>query len=120
MRLLVLGGTEFLGRHTVDAALQAGHEVTIFTRGLTNPEVFPEAEHLLGDRDGDLAALRGRSWDGVVDTSGYVPRVVRQSAELLREAVARYVFVSSISVYADFDEPVTEASPVAQLEDPET
>jgi 2'-hydroxyisoflavone reductase len=120
VRLLVLGGTKFLGRHAVDSALAAGHNVTIFTRGQTNPELFPEVEHLVGDRDGDLDALAGRSWDGVVDTSGYVPRVVRQSAELLRGAVGRYVFVSSISVYDDFSEPVDESSPVAQLEDPAT
>jgi len=120
MRLLVLGGTKFLGRHGVDAALAAGHDVTIFTRGETNPELFPEVEHLVGDRDGKLDALAGRSWDGVVDTSGYVPRVVRQSAELLRDAVGRYVFVSSISVYDDFSDPVDESSPVAKLEDPST
>ena len=120
MKLLVLGGTKFLGRHAVDAALAAGHEVTIFTRGQTNPDLFPEAEHLQGDRDGDLAALRDGSWDGVVDTSGYVPRIVRQSAELLQETVDRYVFVSSISVYADFSEPPVETSPVADLEDPAT
>jgi len=101
MKLLVLGGTKFLGRHTVAHALEQGHEVTTFTRGQTNPELFPEAEHLHGDRDGGLDALRGREWDGVVDTSGYVPRVVRQSAELLRAAVQRYVFVSTISVYAE-------------------
>ena len=94
--------------------------MTIFTRGQTNPELFPEVEHLHGDRDGELDALAGRTWDGVVDTSGYVPRIVRQSAELLRDAVARYVFVSSISVYADFSEPITEATPVAELEDPAT
>ncbi|MES1248552.1 MAG: NAD-dependent epimerase/dehydratase family protein, partial [Actinomycetota bacterium] len=75
---------------------------------------------LHGDRDGNLGALRGRTWDGVVDTSGYVPRIVRQSAELLRDAVQRYVFVSSISVYADFSTPVSEASPVAELDDPDT
>jgi nucleoside-diphosphate-sugar epimerase len=120
MRLLVLGGTKFLGRHAVDAALAAGHDVSIFTRGQTSPELFPDVEHLVGDRDGKLDALAGRSWDGVVDTSGYVPRVVRQSAELLRDAVGRYVFVSSISVYDDFSEPVDESSPVAQLEDPAT
>ena len=118
MKLLVLGGTKFLGRHAVAAALAAGHEVTIFTRGQTNPELFPEVEHLHGDRDGELDALRGRAWDGVVDTSGYVPRIVRQSAELLRDRVGRYVFVSSISVYADFSEPVTESTPVAELADP--
>ena len=118
MRLLVLGGTKFLGRHAVDAALAAGHEVTLFTRGQTNPELFPEAEHLHGDRDGDVAALEGRSWHGALDTSGFVPRVVRQSAELLRDSVQRYVFVSSISVYDDFSAPVDESSRLARLEDP--
>jgi 2'-hydroxyisoflavone reductase len=120
VRLLVLGGTKFLGRHVVDAALTGGHEVTSFTRGQTNPDLYPEIEHLLGDRDGDLAALADGSWDGVVDTSGYVPRIVRRSAELLRDKVERYVFVSSISVYADFSGPVDESSPVAQLDDPDT
>ena len=119
-RLLVLGGTKFLGRHVVEHALAAGHAVTTFTRGQTNPELFPETEQLHGDRDGDLEALRGRSFDGVVDTSGYVPRVVRQSAELLRDHVGRYVFVSSISVYGDFSEPVSESTPVATLDDPAT
>jgi 2'-hydroxyisoflavone reductase len=117
MKLLVLGGTKFLGRHTVDAALADGHEVTIFTRGQTNPELYPEVEHLVGDRDGALDALAGRGWDGVVDTSGYVPRIFRQSVELLRDCVERYVFVSSISVYGDFREPVTEETAVAELED---
>jgi len=120
MKLLVLGGTKFLGRHAVDAALEAGHDVTIFTRGQTNPGLFPDVEHLLGDRDGKLDALAGHRWDGVVDTSGYVPRVVRRSAELLRDAVGRYVFVSSISVYDDFSKPVNESSPVAELDDPTT
>jgi 2'-hydroxyisoflavone reductase len=118
VRLLVLGGTKFLGRHAIDAALGAGHDVTLFTRGKTNPELFPEAEHLRGDRDDGLGALEGRSWDGVVDTSGFVPRIVRQSAALLRDSVQRYVFVSSISVYDDFSAPVDESSPVARLEDP--
>jgi 2'-hydroxyisoflavone reductase len=120
VKLLVLGGTKFLGRHVVDAALGEGHDVSIFTRGQTNPELHPEVEHLLGDRDGDLAALANRSWDGVVDTSGYVPRIVRQSVELLQDAVSRYAFVSSISVYDDFSAPIDESSPVAQLDDPET
>src|SRR4029079_17141838 len=120
VRLLLLGGTKFLGRHAVDAALAAGHEVTTFTRGRTNPGLFPEVEHLRGDRDGDLEALRGRAWDGAIDTSGYVPRIVRQSAELLRDAVERYVFVSSISAYGDFSAPIAEATPVAELDDPGT
>ncbi|HEY3962430.1 MAG TPA: SDR family oxidoreductase [Gaiellaceae bacterium] len=120
MKLLVLGGTKFLGRHVVDAGLARGDEVTIFTRGQTNPDLYPGVEHLVGDRDGKLDALAGRSWDGVVDTSGYVPRVVRQSAELLRDAVARYVFVSSVSAYADPSVPLMETSPLAALEDPLT
>src|SRR5581483_10591370 len=118
VRLLVLGGTKFLGRHAVDAALADGHEVTTFTRGRTNPDLFPDVEHLHGDRDGDLAALEAGRWDGVVDTSGYVPRIVRQSAELLRDRVDRYVFVSSISVYADFSAPVDESTPLEELQDP--
>ena len=120
MKLLVLGGTKFLGRHAVEAALAEGHEVTIFTRGRTNPELFPDVEHLHGDRDGELGALEGRTWDGAVDTSGYVPRVVRYSAELLRNSVRRYVFVSSISAYGDFSRPITEETPVAELAVPDT
>jgi 2'-hydroxyisoflavone reductase len=105
MRLLVLGGTKFLGRHAVAHALAQQHDVTTFTRGRTNPDLFPEAEHLTGDRDGDLEALRDRTWDAVIDTSGFVPDVVRQSAELLRAAVGRYLFVSTISVYGVPEEP---------------
>ena len=116
MKLLVLGGTKFLGRHVVAHALAEGHEVTTFTR--TSEVAGTESLH--GDRDGDLDALRGHAWDGVVDTSGYVPRIVRQSAELLKDSVQRYVFVSSISVYADFSQPISESSPVAELEDPDT
>lgn len=120
MRLLVLGGTKFLGRHVVEAALARGNEVTIFTRGQTNPDLFPEVERLRGDRDGDLDALAGRKWDAVIDPSCYVPRVARQSAELLRDAVGRYVFVSTVSVYGDFSKPIDESTPLAELEDPAT
>src|ERR1044071_6463210 len=117
MKLLVLGGTKFLGRHLVGAALARGDEVTLFNRGLHNPEIFPEAERLRGDRDGGLDVLRGRRWDAVVDTSGYVPRVVRASAELLADAVEVYAFISSMSVYKDSRRPNDEGSPVATLED---
>lgn len=117
MRLLVLGGTRFLGRAIVDAALAGRHEVSIFTRGQTNPELFPEAEHLVGDRDGDLSALEGREWDAAVDTSGFFPRIVRASAELLAGRVGHYTFVSSVSVYADLAEPPDESSAVGTLED---
>jgi 2'-hydroxyisoflavone reductase len=102
MKLLVLGGTLFLGRHVVEAALERGDEVTLFTRGQTNPDLYPGVERVTGDRDGDLSALAGREWDAVVDPSGYVPRVVRTSAELLSGAVGHYTFVSSISAYRDF------------------
>src|SRR5918997_352205 len=83
MRLLILGGTLFLGRHLAQQALARGHELTLFNRGRTAPELFPEAEQLRGDRDGDLIALRGREWDAVIDTSGSDSRVVRASATLL-------------------------------------
>src|SRR5438105_8830986 len=117
MKLLVLGGTKFLGRHLVASALARGDEVTLFNRGQTNPDIFPEVEKLRGERDGGLGALGGRRWDAVVDTSAYVPRVARASAELLAGAADFYVFTSSMSVYADFREPNDEGSPLATLED---
>lgn len=120
MKILILGGTVFLGRHLVEAALARGDEVTIFNRGRTSPELFPDVERLRGDRDGDLTELAGREWDAVVDTSGFVPRVVRQSAEVLRDALQLYCFVSSVSVYADFSASPTENSAVKTLEDPST
>lgn len=101
MKLLMIGGTLFLGKHIAEAALERGHELTLFNRGQTNPDLFPEAEHLRGDRDGGLGALEGRQWDAVIDTCGYVPRIVRQSAELLSPNVGLYVYVSSISVFSD-------------------
>jgi 2'-hydroxyisoflavone reductase len=121
--LLILGGTGFLGPDIVRAAQARGHTLTLFNRGKTNPHLFPDVEKLHGDRDGGLAPLRGRRWDAVVDTSGYVPRIVRQSAELLAPSVGRYLFVSSISVYPDVSQPgTTEDAPVAQLpkDDPDT
>jgi 2'-hydroxyisoflavone reductase len=119
--MLVLGGTGFLGPHVVDAALASGWTVTLFNRGKTNPGLFPELEKLQGDRDGELGALEGRRWRAVVDTSGYVPRIVRMSAELLAPNVAQYVFVSSISAYADFTAlGLAEDHPVAELADPES
>ena len=121
MRLLVLGGTKFLGRAAVEAALERGHEVTLFNRGETNPELFPDAEKLRGDRDSDLSALEGREWDAVIDPSGFVPRVVRASAELLRGSVGHYVFVSSISVYDELGEPgFDEDARTVTLDDPTT
>jgi len=100
-KILILGGTKFLGPHVVDAALARGHTMTLFNRGKTHPGLFPNVEKLQGDRDGKLDALKGRTWDAVVDTSGYVPRIVKMSAELLAPSVKQYIFISTISVYAD-------------------
>lgn len=121
MKLLILGGTRFVGRHLVEAALARGHSVTLFNRGVSNPDLFPTVERLVGDRDGDLSALEGRRWDAVVDTCGYVPRIVRASAALLAGAVEHYTFISSISVYPDTTVyGIDENAPVAALDDPTT
>ncbi|WP_255570655.1 NAD-dependent epimerase/dehydratase family protein [Cohnella sp. CFH 77786] len=118
--MLILGGTRFLGYYLVQSAVRAGHEVTVFTRGVSSPSELPAGvERLIGDRDGRLEALEGRTWDVVLDTSGYVPRVVRQSARLLAGQVGHYAFVSSISVYSGLDRPgVDERSPVLELAEP--
>ena len=116
MKLLLLGGPLFLGRAVTEAALARGHELTFFNRGRTNPELYPEVERLVGDRGGNLGVLQSRDWDAVIDTCGYLPSVVRASAEALASS-GLYCFVSSISVYADFSVPVDEDSPVAALGD---
>jgi 2'-hydroxyisoflavone reductase len=117
LRILILGGTHFLGVHVTQLALDRGHQVTQFNRGKTNPGLFPQVEHLHGDRDGQIDALRGRKWDAVIDDSGYVPRHVRLSAELLAPEVSQYLFISTISVYASLAKPVTEDSPVGKIAD---
>jgi 2'-hydroxyisoflavone reductase len=118
MKLLIIGGTRFLGRALVEAALATGHELTLFNRGQSNPGLFPEVEELHGDRDGGLDVLACRQWDAVIDTCGYVPRIVRASAEFLKDAVGRYAFVSSISAYADFATvDMDENAPLATMED---
>lgn len=101
LRLLVLGGTGFIGPHEINYALSRGHEVTMFNRGKTAPGLFPNVEKLIGDRDGQLDALKGREWDAVIDNSGFYPRHARLSAELLKGNVGQYLFVSSISAYGD-------------------
>jgi len=116
VNILILGGTVFLGRHLVDAAQARGHVVTLFNRGQHRPDLYPNIEKLRGDRDGGLNALRGRQWDAAIDTSGYLHRVVRQSADLLRDAVRHYTFISTMSVYADLATVgITEASPTGVL-----
>lgn len=119
MKLLILGGTVFLGRHLVDAALARGHEITLFNRGQHNPELFSDVEKLRGDRDGNLSALAGRRWDAVIDPSGYVPRLVADSAALLADAVEHYTFISSLSAYASFaDANQNEDAPLATMAAP--
>jgi 2'-hydroxyisoflavone reductase len=112
--ILILGGTNFLGPHVVEAARARGHTVTLFNRGKTKPGLFPDVEKLHGDRDGQLDALKGRTWDAVVDTSGFVPRIVKQSAELLAPSVKQYIFISTISVYKNGD--VVGADETAELQ----
>lgn len=101
MKLLIIGGTRFLGRHLVDSALTRGHEVTLFNRGKSNPDLFPQVQTIHGDREKDLDQFAGQRWDTVIDTCGYIPRIVRLSADALKDSHS-YVFISSISVYADF------------------
>lgn len=121
MNLLILGGTKFVGRHITSTALMRGHTVTLLNRGQTNANLFSQVEKLSGNRDGELDALRGRTWDAVIDVNGYLPRVVGASAELLKDAVERYVFISTLSVFAGFEtRGQTEDSPLAQLQDETT
>jgi 2'-hydroxyisoflavone reductase len=121
LELLVLGGTGFIGPHMVRAALNAGHRVTLFNRGRSNRDLFPGVETLIGDRDGNLESLKDRSWDAVIDNSGYVPRHVSDSADLLRPAVGQYLFISSVSAYRSFDVPgIEEDYPLGVLDDEST
>jgi 2'-hydroxyisoflavone reductase len=116
-RVLILGGTKFIGVHMTQLALKRGYRVTLFNRGKTHAGLFPQVEKLRGDRNGQLDALKDRGWDAVIDDSGFVPRHVRLSAELLAPHVQRYVFVSSISAYASFAKPIDERSPLGTIED---
>jgi 2'-hydroxyisoflavone reductase len=122
MRILILGGTVFLGKHSVLAALERGHAVTILHRGDHPARDLPAGvREILGDRTGDLAALAGLSFDAVLDTSGYVPRLVRHAAETLAPRVGRYCFISTLSVYAErMGASIDETAPLAVLEDPAT
>jgi 2'-hydroxyisoflavone reductase len=117
--MLFLGGTRFVGRALVDAAVVRGHEVTIFNRGKTNPNLFPEVEWIRGDRTQDLSSLAGSRWDAVVDVAAYFPRVAELSVEALAHSVSRYLFVSSVSVYADQSVPQFEDASVEALVDPD-
>lgn len=119
MRILLIGGTRFIGRHVVESALAAGHDVTIFHRGKTGAELFPDVEHRIGDRNSDLSALSQGSWDATVDTCAYFPAQVHTLADALGDRAGHYEIVSSVSAYAS---PATrgyrEDAPLAQLDDP--
>lgn len=115
--ILILGGTGFIGPHMVREALRRGHSVTLFNRGRTNDALFPDLETIKGDRDNGLDGLKGRRWDAVIDNSGYVPRHVEDSARLLAPNCDRYVYISSLSVYADLMNATDESSRLATLAD---
>ncbi len=120
MKILIIGGTRFLGRHLVESALTRRHAVTLFNRGKSNPDLFPNLETIQGDREHDIEKLSGRAWEAVIDTCGYVPRLVRLSASSLERSVGRYVFISSISVYPDSilgKIGIEESDPVGKLDD---
>src|SRR5689334_242769 len=116
MKLLILGGTRFVGRHLVAAAQARGHKVTLFNRGNYSSEELGAVEVIQGDRHTELHKLKGRRWDAVVDTSGHLPRAVRAAAEVLADGVERYVFISSQNAYRDVSVPgIDETYPLATL-----
>jgi len=116
MRALIMGGTRFVGRHITEAVLSAGYDVTLLHRGKSGADLFPEATHLLLDRDGDLSPLRGTRWDTVIDVNAYLPRQVESLAEALNGGVSRYVLISTVNVYRAPPRPgYDEALPVRTL-----
>ena len=118
MRILIIGGTRFMGRHLAEQALAAGHEITLFHRGQTGADLFPGTEHVIGDRDAGYGVLGDRRWDAAVDMCGYFPRQVREATGALADRVEHYTFISSISVYPDEAEDIDEDTPVIRLADP--
>src|SRR6266516_1897358 len=119
MRILILGGTGFTGPYQVRYAISRGHKVTTFNRGKTHPGESPnEVEQLIGDRNGQLDALKGRKWDVAIDNPTTLPAWVRGAAEILKGNVERYVFTSTISVYADTSKDVDETAPLAKYDGP--
>jgi len=118
VRILILGGTVFLGRALVDEALRRSHHLTLFNRGQSNPTLYPQVERLTGDRSVDLSSMKGRRWEAVIDTCGYLPRVVSASAATLADAVEHYTFISTESVYASPLQPgLDENAPLGVLPD---
>jgi 2'-hydroxyisoflavone reductase len=119
LKILILGGTGFLGPHTVNAALAQGHSVTLFNRGKTNAHLFPQLEKIKGDRNSkDIEQLADRKFDAVIDTSAYYPRSVNLAMSVLKENIGQYLFVSTISVYSDWSKPgMDETAAVGTLND---
>jgi 2'-hydroxyisoflavone reductase len=116
MRLLILGGTGFIGPHQVRYALSRGHQVTVFNRGRQKESWPGPVEELLGDRNGDLKALVGREWDVCVDNPTTLPVWVRDAAAVLKGHIGQYVFISTISAYAANDKPADESAPLASYD----
>ena len=98
--VLVIGGTQFVGRHIVELGLSQGHDITLFTRGKTNPELFADVKHIVGDRRTDIALIGDTHWDVVIDTCGYLVSEVAASTGWLQQRCDQYVFISSVSAYA--------------------
>jgi 2'-hydroxyisoflavone reductase len=113
--LLILGGTGFIGPHLTQEALRLGWRVTHFNRGKHSPQGVPDVETLIGDRKGQLDALRGHKWDAVIDDTGQIPKFVKMSAELLAPNVGYCLYISIISAYASFAKPNDENSPTGKL-----
>ncbi len=121
MKILIIGGTIFVGKHIVSEALKRGHEVTLFNRGKHNPGLFPEVEKITGDRLNDISLLAGRNFDAVIDTCGYFPRALRISSEALKNISPQYTFISSISVYKNLGTgQADENSETSSIEDEST
>jgi nucleoside-diphosphate-sugar epimerase len=123
VKILIIGGTRFVGRHLVAAALARGHALTLFNRGKSNPDLYPEIEQVHGDREHDLGLILPRRFDAAIDTCGFFPRLVRISAQALKDSADCYAFISSVSAFADFSKPgITEESPLATMPEgtPET
>ena len=120
LNILILGGTGFLGPHTVNSAVSQGHTVTLFNRGKTNPNLFPDLEKIKGDRNtDDIKKLAGRKWDVVIDTSAYYPRTINLAMEVLKKNIKQYLLVSTISVYSDWSKVgMDETAPVGTIDDP--
>ena len=119
LRILILGGTGFIGPHQIRYAIARGHKISMFNRGKTNPGLFPGVEHIEGDRNGRIDALKNREWDAVIDNPATLPRWVRDTAQLLKEKAGQYVFISTLSVYRDNSKiGMEENDPVIVLDDP--